>query len=143
MILGEKELAWQTQVEGVAHSHRWHVFRQSPPKASQDQAAPSLILIRGEQLLAVYLRLRVRADRMPPAAALAARLGERAVVWAPPMWSEIVATLRSAPTDEHWIVRKVYGKAARRGVILGDPDQPARETRLHPDLTAPEDVRNP
>lgn len=94
MILGEKELAWQARVEGAAISYGWTVFEQMPAKRSQDQAVPSLILLRVDELLAVYLRLRIRADRMPPAAALAERIGERAVVWAPPMWMEIVTVLR-------------------------------------------------
>lgn len=103
MILGENELLWQHRVESAAVDRGWAVYRQSPAGRSHRQHMPSVVLARGQVVLLVFLRTRLRADRMPPVAELAAATGLQVVAWSPDRWSEVVATL-TAPSREE--VRK-------------------------------------
>lgn len=90
MILGERELAWQTRVIDEAHRRGWTVYTQA--LTNQRQHAPSLVLIR-ERVLHVYLRTTVRRSHYAMVERMAQTTGVDTVLWSPRDWSSVVATL--------------------------------------------------
>ena len=90
MILDSKALHWTLKLGGLARANRWTVF--SGDLRRQRPEDPSLILLRGFRLVAVYARTS-RPRTPPPVDRLPE--GVEAYVWTPAQWSEAVAILGS------------------------------------------------
>jgi hypothetical protein len=63
MILDDKALHWTLKLGGLARAHRWTVFTSELRKQRPED--PSLILLRGKRIVAVYARTS-KPRAMPP-----------------------------------------------------------------------------
>ncbi|WP_051853551.1 hypothetical protein [Streptomyces sp. NRRL S-146] len=92
MILGPREYAWQEKVIRQAREHGWTVYEQN--QRSNRQHAPSLLLVRGVRVLAVWLRTS-RPRQLPPVDQMGARI--EAYLWQPADWPDVLSVLLMDP----------------------------------------------
>jgi hypothetical protein len=97
VILGARELAWQSDVVAEALRRGWTAYAQTT--ANQRQGLPSLMLIRGRRILLIFLRTTTRPDRTPAVDRLPTWPGVEVYVWARSGWPSLVAVLASDPVD--------------------------------------------
>lgn len=80
VILDEKSMRWELEVIELALRLGWTPYSQS--LRNRRQGMPSVVLVSGGRVLAVYLRLHKRKPP-PPVEQVSSLLGVRAVLWTP------------------------------------------------------------
>ncbi|MEO6090817.1 MAG: hypothetical protein ABIQ18_47715 [Umezawaea sp.] len=98
MILGDPELAWQEKITTLATRHGWTVYAQQ--LGNQRQHEPSLVLIKGSRVVAVFLRTSFRRDRTPMLTRFASVPGVETYVWCQTDWPRITALLSLGNLDQ-------------------------------------------
>jgi hypothetical protein len=88
VILDAKAMEWTLRLTGAARAHGWTVFAGDLRK--QRPHDPSLMLLRGERLLAVYAR--TNQPRTPPPVQRFPD-GVEVVVWTPADWPTVQVAL--------------------------------------------------
>ncbi|GAA2407361.1 hypothetical protein GCM10010420_39320 [Streptomyces glaucosporus] len=96
MILGPEQIKWNERVISQARRHGWQVYEQA--RRNKRAFDPGLLLVRGDRILAVWLRTgRRREDRQPDTDRFPAAV-ER-YVWYPADWPHVVSALLIDPGD--------------------------------------------
>lgn len=97
MLLNQTQFDWNDRVTRKAHELGFQVYEQAT--RNKRVADPSLLLIKGPRIIAVWLRTgRRREDRQPPTDRFPPAV-ER-YVWYPPDWAQVNVTLMTAPRGD-------------------------------------------
>ena len=105
MIVDSKALHWTLKLGGLARANRWTVFAGDLRRQRPED--PSMMLLRGRRLVAVYARTS-KPRTPPPVDRLPA--GVEAYLWTPPDWREAAQILGSDVVAEVLLDRQLARK---------------------------------
>ncbi|MFE5296406.1 hypothetical protein [Streptomyces sp. NPDC056632] len=96
MRLGPEQFAWNDRVTTQARQLGWTAYAQT--STNNRTADPALMLVRGPQLLVVWLRTgRRRPDRQPDVDRFP---GAETHVWYPDDWPNVIGALVARPAPD-------------------------------------------